>query len=450
MGQQLRSEQISIRLLLLMSIIILSVLLIAIPQIISSYQQYRISHQAVLDIQTLRVFAETSNKISRERAPTNKAMSSTTLEAQKNINELNKYRSEVDQQIDITVKTLNRAGFTELAKRVDQQLKYDLGNARKHVDAYLALSKEKRTVQQMDQTILGMFSAWDSCRVLLQQLVMDSKKRNKEVTDYASMVLILADLRDQAGRVASNIMAPLSFSASFPEKNKLRSLQTQEQVKYLWQLLDTIQPESLKTQDYLNLHQQVKDRFIDQGLSIVVKLLQESDLHQPYSITANQLTDAMVGKFTTVVDLQTYLLEMQSLDAQEKASASHQQFLLTFFTSLISLAVAMFTMLYTRKKLFEPLIQAQQMIVELSKSHQREYVGGVDLTYKEAQTLNDAIYILKEMLQQRDVFEFKLKNMANTDSLTGVSNRVALDAFLNDYATEPQLFQQLSLSQSPI
>ncbi|RZG78270.1 GGDEF domain-containing protein [Acinetobacter sp. WCHAc060025] len=445
MGQQLRSEQISIRLLLLMSIIILSVLLIAIPQIISSYQQYRISHQAVLDIQTLRVFAETSNKISRERAPTNKAMSSTTLEAQKNINELNKYRSEVDQQIDITVKTLNRAGFTELAKRVDQQLKYDLGNARKHVDAYLALSKEKRTVQQMDQAILGMFGAWDSCRTLLQQLVMDSKKRNKEVTDYASMVLILADLRDQAGRVASNIMAPLSFSASFPEKNKLRSLQTQEQVKYLWQLLDTIQPESLKTQDYLNLHQQVKDRFIDQGLSIVVKLLQESDLHQPYSITANQLTDAMVGKFTTVVDLQTYLLEMQSLDAQEKASASHQQFLLTLFTSLISLAVAMFTMLYTRKKLFEPLIQAQQMIVELSKSHQREYVGGVDLTYKEAQTLNDAIYILKEMLQQRDVFEFKLKNMANTDSLTGVSNRVALDAFLNEYAAEPQLFQQLSL-----
>ena len=445
MGQQLRSEQISIRLLLLMSIIILSVLLIAIPQIISSYQQYRISHQAVLDIQTLRVFAETSNKISRERAPTNKAMSSTTLEAQNIINELNKYRSEVDQQIDITVKTLNRAGFTELAKRVDQQLKYDLGNARKHVDAYLALSKEKRTVQQMDQAILGMFGAWDSCRTLLQQLVMDSKKRNKEVTDYASMVLILADLRDQAGRVASNIMAPLSFSASFPEKNKLRSLQTQEQVKYLWQLLDTIQPESLKTQDYLNLHQQVKDRFIDQGLSIVVKLLQESDLHQPYSITANQLTDAMVGKFTTVVDLQTYLLEMQSLDAQEKASASHQQFLLTLFTSLISLAVAMFTMLYTRKKLFEPLIQAQQMIVELSKSHQREYVGGVDLTYKEAQTLNDAIYILKEMLQQRDVFEFKLKNMANTDSLTGVSNRVALDTFLNEYATEPQLFQQLSL-----
>lgn len=62
------------------------------------------------------------------------------------------------------------------------------------------------------------------------------------------------------------------------------------------------------------------------------------------------------------------IYEMQSLDAQEKARVSHRRFfLLTLFTSLISLAVAMFTMLYTRK-LFEPLIQAQQMIVELSQS----------------------------------------------------------------------------------
>lgn len=445
MGQQLRSEQISTRLLLLMSIIILSVLLIAIPQIINSYQQYRISQQAVLDIQTLRVFAETTNKISRERAPTNKAMSSTAQEIQKNTIELTKYRKEVDQQIEITVKVLEQAGFSELAKRVDERLKYDLNNARKHVDEYLALPRHERTAEQMDQAILGMFGAWDSCRVFLQQLVMESKKRNKEVTDYASMVLILADLRDQAGRVASNIMAPLSFSIPFPDTNKIRSLQTQEQVRYLWRLMDTIQPESLKTIDYLNLHQQVKDRFIDQGLPIVSKLLQESDLHQHYSITANELTDAMVGKFTTVVDLQTYLLEMQSLDAQQKMRTSHHQFLLTLFMSLISLMVALFTMLYTRKKLFEPLIQAQQMIVELSQSHQRTYVGGVDLTHKEAQTLNDAIYILKEMLQQRDVFEFKLKNMANTDSLTGVSNRVALDTFLKDYASDAQLFQQLSL-----
>ena len=445
MGQQLRSEQISTRLLFLMSIIILSVLLIAIPQIVQSYQQYRVLHQAVLDIQTLRVFAETSNKISRERAPANKAMSSNVQDIVKNQAELKKFRAEVDQQIDMTILTLKETGFLALAGQLDRQLKKDLNNARKEVDEYVALPQQARTSEKMDHAILAMFGAWNSCRVSLQQLVMDSKKRNSEVTDYASIVLILADLRDQAGRVASNIMAPLSFTLTFPENNKIRSLQTQEQVRYLWGLLDTIQPEALKTQKYLDLHQNVKDLYIDQGLPIVTQLLQESDLHQNYSMTANQLTDAMVGKFKTVVDLQTYLLEMQSLDAQQKMRSARQQFLITLFICLLSLTVALFTMLYTRKKLFEPLIQAQRMIVELSQSHQREYVGGVDLSHKEAQTLNDAIHILKEMLAQRDVFEFQLKNMANTDSLTGVSNRVALDGFLKSYENEPQLFQQLSL-----
>ena len=34
------------------------------------------------------------------------------------------------------------------------------------------------------------------------------------------------------------------------------------------------------------------------------------------------------------------------------------------------------------------------------------------------------------MLKQRDAFEFQLKNIANTDPLTGVSNRLALSEYL--------------------
>ncbi len=92
MVQELRSEQISTRLLILMSVIILSVLLIAVPQIISNYQEYVRSKRILVDIQTLQIFAETSNKISRERAPTNKAMSSSTQDLSENMKALQDYR----------------------------------------------------------------------------------------------------------------------------------------------------------------------------------------------------------------------------------------------------------------------------------------------------------------------------------------------------------------------
>lgn len=445
MVHELRSEQISTRLLILMSVIILSVLLIAVPQIISNYREYSRANRALVNIQALQVFAETSNKISRERAPTNKAMSSSTANFPDRIKELQDYRKDVDQQINLTVETLNKAGFTSLADQVDVQLRHDLNIARKQVDAYLALPLKERNSVQMDQVIQGMFRAWDSCRAMLQQLINHSKKNNSDVTDYASIVLILADLRDQSGRVASNIMAPLSFSEPLPEYNKARSLQTQEQVKYLWRLMDTMQIESLKTPEYLYLYGQVKTQFIDQGLPIVNRLVQESRNQQPYFLTANQLTDAIVDKFTTVVNLQKYLLETNALSARHRMESEQRQFFITLFISLLSLSVAVFTMLYTRKKLFEPLIYARNMILELSQVQERDYIGAASIQTKEVHTLTDALDKLKEMLKQRDAFEFQLQNSANTDSLTGVSNRLALEVYLKNIATQPDRFQELTL-----
>ncbi|MCU4494369.1 GGDEF domain-containing protein [Acinetobacter guillouiae] len=445
MVHELRSERISTRLLILMSVIILSVLLIAVPQIISNYREYSRANRALVNIQALQVFAETSNKISRERAPTNKAMSSSTANFPDRIKELQDYRKDVDQQINLTVETLNKAGFTSLADQVDVQLRHDLNIARKQVDAYLALPLKERNSVQMDQVIQGMFRAWDSCRAMLQQLINHSKKNNSDVTDYASIVLILADLRDQSGRVASNIMAPLSFSEPLPEYNKARSLQTQEQVKYLWRLMDTMQIESLKTPEYLYLYGQVKTQFIDQGLPIVNRLVQESRNQQPYFLTANQLTDAIVDKFTTVVNLQKYLLETHALSARHRMESEQRQFFITLFISLLSLSVAVFTMLYTRKKLFEPLIYARNMILELSQVQERDYIGAASIQTKEVHTLTDALDKLKEMLKQRDAFEFQLQNSANTDSLTGVSNRLALEVYLKNIATQPDRFQELTL-----
>lgn len=445
MVHELRSEQISTRLLILMSVIILSVLLIAVPQIISNYREYSRANRALVNIQALQVFAETSNKISRERAPTNKAMSSSTANFPDRIKELQDYRKDVDQQINLTVETLKKAGFTSLADQVDVQLRHDLNIARKQVDAYLALPLKERNSVQMDQVIQGMFRAWDSCRAMLQQLINHSKKNNSDVTDYASIVLILADLRDQSGRVASNIMAPLSFSEPLPEYNKARSLQTQEQVKYLWRLMDTMQIESLKTPEYLYLYGQVKTQFIDQGLPIVNRLVQESRNQQPYFLTANQLTDAIVDKFTTVVNLQKYLLETHALSARHRMESEQRQFFITLFISLLSLSVAVFTMLYTRKKLFEPLIYARNMILELSQVQERDYIGAASIQTKEVHTLTDALDKLKEMLKQRDAFEFQLQNSANTDSLTGVSNRLALEVYLKNIATQPDRFQELTL-----
>ncbi|WP_445117124.1 GGDEF domain-containing protein [Acinetobacter sp. WZC-1] len=447
MRSGLHTEQISKRLFLFMSLIIISLLCISVPLIVSSYQQYVKTKQALIDIQSLRVFAETSNKISRERAPSNRAMSSPPETLPQRRQELAEYRQEVDQQIERTVKTLDRAGLHHLARAVNYQLKKDLRSARTVVDAYLAMPQAARTSAQMDRAILSLFNAWDSCRAIFKQLIVQSKSKNSEVTNYSILILILADLRDQAGRVASNIMAPVTFSEKMPRRNYAHSLQTQLQARYLWGLIDTIQPEKAKTTEYFRLHQRVKSEFLDQGIPIITRLMQESKDNQSYYLSGTQLTEAVVDKLVTVIDLQTYLLDFNIAEAKKKMHSAQRQFVITLFITGFSLLLALFTMIYTRRKIFSPLLQARTLILDLSDASgealhddpQRNRLNG------EMASLFSAIHRLQRKLKQRDVLEFQLKNIANTDPLTGVSNRLALKEYLKILKHQPQKFLTMSL-----
>ena len=436
MAKELHSEQIKARLLILMLIIILSIIFIALPQIIESKRNYQQSQQTLVDIQNLRVFAELSNKISRERAPANKAMSSDMNNLALNLNALQKYRIEVDQQMNLTIAMLEKSGFEQLAQRVDVQLRSDLKSARHQVDRYI--HAEQRTTAEMNAAIFSMFGAWDSCRNIFQQLITNAKKNNTSVNEFASIVLLLADLRDQAGRVASTIIAPLSKHQKIPEENRLSSLLAQRQAKYLWRLMDSMQPEQLKTPQYIELHKNVEVNFLGQGLSAVNLLISESQQNQTYFLTSNQLTEYMVSRFSSVVDLQNYILESHALNARNNTDVAQRKFFLTLFISILSLGVAIFIMIYTRKNLFEPLIQARNSIVALSSQAD-------SALHDSSESLPEAIESLKAMLIQRDAFEEQLKNMANTDRLTGVSNRTALDAYLKDKEMHPQSFEHLNL-----
>lgn len=137
MTKELHSEQIKARLLILMFVIILSIILIALPQIIETKRDYQQSQQTLVDIQNLRIFAELSNKISRERAPSNKTMSSDMENLALNLKALQEYRVEVDQQMDLTVAMLKKSGFDQIAQQVDVKLRSDLQSARHQVDLYI-------------------------------------------------------------------------------------------------------------------------------------------------------------------------------------------------------------------------------------------------------------------------------------------------------------------------
>lgn len=440
---KLRSEHISRRLFWSMIIIALSLLFLSVPLIVSSYHSYQKADRALTEISALRAVADLANKISRERAPANKVMSSSADELEENIKELEAYRKEVDLQIEQTSVILATAGFSVQAQALSSHVKGALAQGRHAVDVYSALPRSERSARQLDQAIQQMFKAWDSCKAIIENVLVHSEAKGTSVSDYYTLILILADLRDQAGRTASNIMAAVTFNEKIPEDNLARSLQTQHQAHYLWALVNTIQPEQDKTPEYLALHQQVKAQFLDQGIPIVARLMNESIHNQAYSLTGTQLTEAIVDKFLTVVNLQSYILDYSVTVAQTQKKQAQQKLILTLLVALICLIAVSFTMIYARNHVFIPLLKARNTILRLAQ-HQVIESKQTPLSAKPI-TLLDALKELKQVLQQRDALEFQLRNIANTDNLTGVSNRLALEEYIRYLENKPNQFKHTGL-----
>lgn len=443
--REIRSEYLSQKLYIAMSIIILSLCSLSIPLMVKSYRDYIKTNQALTEIQALQAVADLANKISRERAPANKLMSSNQQDFAQHVLELKLYRLTVDEQMQKTLEVLKHSNLPNLDLSLFDRLDEALAQGRQQVDAYAALPREQRNAETMDQAILKMFSAWDRSHDVLKDVIAVSEGKDTAVSNFYVQILLLADLRDQAGRAASNVMAHVAFKQPIPETNLARSLQTRKQVMYLWELIDTLQPEHDKTEEFKVLHQAVYNEFLAKGLLIVERLMNESIYHRPYYLTGTQLTEAIVDKFSTVVELQNYLLKYSVEKAIIEKHKAQNILLTTVSISLISIFAALFTMIYARKRVFSPLIQAREILFDLSHSSIRPNPMDTKDQPANMYSLFTAIQQLKQTLQQRDALEFRLKNIAHLDSLTGVANRYALNEYIKLLENQPTQFSETCL-----
>ena len=439
----LRSEQISKHLYCAMSVIILCLLFICIPLIVNSTQSYLKAVRTSDELHALQEVAILANKISKERAPANKVLSSTPEEIHQRQQELEIYRKEVDQQFEHTAKVLQQVGFPHLSQRLESAVRPSLEQGRLQIDRYAKIPWEQRNAQALDQAIASMFKASDSCRTILKGVVIASNTTSTSQNNFISQILFLSDLRDQAGRAASTIMAYVTFDQPIPAANLTRAMQVQYRIHYLWDLIGTLQPEEDKTEEFNRLHNAVDTVFIQKGLPIVSSLVEESIQQVPYHLTGTELTNAMVDKFATVVDLQSYLLEYSNQVAEREKSSHLQQLLWTVLLSFVSLGAAIATMIFARKSVFQPLIEARQILFTLSENGDTKALSSN--AHTKSESLFTAIQRLQQMLQQRDALEFRLKNIAHSDPLTGLANRFALEEYTRFLESHPSQFSQTCL-----
>ncbi|MBV7609502.1 hypothetical protein, partial [Escherichia coli] len=161
-----------------------------------------------------------------------------------------------------------------------------------------------------------------------------------------------------------------------------------------------------KTDEFIRLHQRVGTEFIQQGLPIVERLIEDSRQQRPYYLTGTQLTEAIVDKFTTVIDLQNYLLQYTKDVAIKEMRHSLNHLIWTVALSGISLITAILTMIFARKRIFIPLIRARKILFDLSTGSERKQAPSKLKTDRPTESLFTAIQKLQHTLQEREALEF--------------------------------------------
>ena len=445
---QLRSEFMSKRVYVTMFIIMVSVLALTIPLLMTNYQNYSKAKKTLAEIESLEMMVRLANELSKERAPANKLMSGHEAQRAALVQALQQHRKHVDLLLNETIISLQKNEQDRVADYLDTTFRISLKTGRQGVDQFAAQAFEQRQAIAMDQAIFGMYDIWDDFHRAVQQAIMLSEGKDSNISNYYMLILLLSEFRDQAGRVASNVMAPVTFSESMSETNIARSLQNQHQVRYLWSLVAVLLSEEEKTPNFLYLHQEVKTRFLDQTLPLINRLIEQSLNEQPYEVSGTALTDAVVDHFKTVVALQSYLIEHSLHVAEIQKSDAEKKLLLLILLSCMSISLIVFTMLYSQQHIFSPLIRARRMLLELSLQSQRS-APNATIKLSEIQdekiSLFTAIQRLQKALKQRDDLEKQLTKLANTDSLTGVSNRFALSEYLKSLEDKPNPFKNTCL-----
>lgn len=430
------------QLFIAMLVIIFTLVAIAAPLIHYSYRSYTDANDSLQHLRILQVLVDMCNQISRERGPSNLAM--TTPNNLEHIKALQQYRQRVNQHLITITKILEQSGYSNLAEHIQKKLMNQLNFARDKIDQYIQ-HPDQQTSQAMYGAIMAMFRAWDQSYAILKQFYYQTNNEDKEIADYFTVIFLLTELRDQSGRIASNITPAMSFSEAIPELNLDRSQQNQQNILYLWQIIQSLSEPKLASTSYQRVKNHVDQQFIKQGLNLISQSWLNNTAQQHYSISAEQLTLRFSEKLKILVELQNYVIQHSIEKVLENKMKAQWAFISTIAIIILSLSIILFILLYIHRHIFQPLLCVQNNILALAEG--KEFQPSISITSQQNEffVLFEALAKLQDMLQQRKRLETELSKMANTDPLTGINNRLALEQYLQRELDQNPNLQHLAL-----
>lgn len=394
--------------------------ILAMSVIVRSLDDYHRARQNLRGLESFRLILDTANLLSAERGPSNSVLGDTGVTHGALRERLTAFRARSDAILDQL--SANAGVPPEMLAPTKAQLRI----GRQEVDRVAAIPRDLRHLEDVQSVIENMFDVVDIFQSVVAWKAGALTAQNPELAASVMTGRMFGELREFGGRIASQIMAPIAISQPLPLKNLVDSNRTRGRILELWRLAGDRQMIGHNDPRLLTDLRDVEQMFFGEGLGVLDGLVAEGRKSGNYTMTADEFTVRFVKTLKPLERLRGDFLDVtiERLTAHRNAALVTLAGTVAITTIILGILIGL--LVAAQRFVFAPLMRARDAVIALAED--RPVVPHPAQRYAtETRRLFDAIAVLRDSLAERATLTRKLKHQAETDGLTGLMNRRALD-----------------------
>lgn len=397
--------------------------------LVQGTQRHTEAEANLVSLQQLRLTFELANLVSAERGPANSLLGADSADAQEQ-RRLAAQLAVARQRVDAATQHLQSVFQTD-PRVVDEtprlhEARRRLQTARAAVDRVAALPRSERSAEEVDHAISSMFAVYDRLQALTSVQISDLAAADREAAIPAMQGQILIDLREHGGRLASNVMAPLAVPGAWREPQVRAAQQTEGRLLELWRLA-TSHESVFRSEPTLSWHWDMARRqFFGQSLPMVEQLIDDGRRGVSPPWTAAEFTARYVPTLQSLEALRDGYLGVSIARFEHTRNKEAVRLAVLAATALGTLLLLALALRIAHVQILRPLLQAQAQVIQIASDTPGAEQHATH-PMAEMQRLFDAIEVLRAKSHQRSALTRELRELADTDQLTGLLNRRSLE-----------------------
>ncbi|WP_157236089.1 GGDEF domain-containing protein [Chitiniphilus shinanonensis] len=396
-----------------------------------SYQELQTNRRSLENLTLYHAVLNTANLLAAERGDTFRLLSDLRVHDYPQRRSLAEARQRSDAELERVSLLITRHHQDFIvAGRAVARLQRNLVQARAVADQLAAEPLATRDDAEIRHVIASMYRVAEDLRPAITETGVHASETDRRISDAVLMSQTMGNMREYAGRLAAQLMVPLIKHQAIDASRQQRINHLRDHLNELAGLLNRQVGNYWNMPGMQQARHSVAQRYFGDGYGLLDSVLRQGSSARLPSVMA--FTDRYTQSMRSIEQLQTQIIHSATRQALRGSQRAKRE-AIAAMTLCCALIVALIILLHiSRRRMLVPLLQARKAIIDLADGNllaARPPRGG-----PEVEQLFDAIDVLranqeKRLQTERRLAEMtqQLKHQAETDTLTGVHNRRALE-----------------------